>query len=767
MNPLPAAFASARWIASPIHTDVKTAPPAPFFRREFAADGDIASAQLHVTALGLYECAINGRRVGSDIFAPGWTEYHRRVCYQTHEVGELLRRGPNVIGIILGDGWYCGKLAWRDRQNYGGDRPLLLAALTLNFTDGTTLTVATGADWLTASGPIVRHGLLEGEIYDARLELAGWSSPAAGADADPRWQPVIVSAPPHDLSVEISRGVPVREHERLRPVSVTTLTVDGAVSRLFDLGQNFTGYATVSVKAARGRTLTLRFSEILADGKPYYNNLRSAAATDVYVCNSDATETWQPRFTFHGFRYVEASGLRADDELAVTGIVAHSATPPTGEFACSNRLLNQLQHNIVWGQKSNFLDVPTDCPQRDERLGWTGDAQVFIRTAAFNMDVQKFFHQWLRTMRDTQGPRGGLPPTVPNALYPLTEEEDGLAGWSDAMIICPWTLWLCYGDRQALADHYDAMRRFMEFQRQYHVKDGIRSHPDLDAWGGYGDWLAQDGNNGGSTQKDLISTAYYAYVAELMAKIAALLGHADDARQYKELHTNTVGAFRRRFVTPDGLIVSGTQTAYALALRFGLLPAPSRSAAAAELARNIQAHDWHLTTGFLGTPYLLDALTASGHLDVAYKLLEQETFPSWLFPVKHGATTIWERWDGWHPEKGFQHAGMNSFNHYAYGAVGEWMYRVVAGLNLDEARPGYQHIIFRPRPGGTIHWARASLQTADGEIAIRWAARLGVMRATLTVPKNRTATFYPPAGYDQAEPVHLTAGRHELTLQKS
>ncbi|MDR1190342.1 MAG: glycoside hydrolase family 78 protein [Verrucomicrobiales bacterium] len=758
----PSAFKSARWISSPVHTDVKTAPPAAWLRREFVVPDDFASATLHITALGLYECEINGRRVGADVLAPGWTEYHKRACYQTHEVGHLLRAGVNAIGAVLGDGWYCGRLAWRDRQCYGGDRPALLASLEVKLADGRTLTVASGADWLTGGGPIISHGLLEGEIYDARLELDGWSSP--GYDADD-WQRVVVRETP-DLIVQPSPGVPVREHERLRPVSARTLTVGGETSRVFDLGQNFSGYARISVRAARGRAVTLRFAEILVDDRPYYANLRGARATDVYICKGGALETWQPRFTFHGFRYVEASGLRADDELEVTGIVVHSATAPTGDFACSNRLLNQLQHNIVWGQKSNFIDVPTDCPQRDERLGWTGDAQVFIRTAAFNMDVRGFFRKWFLALRDAQGARGNIPAVVPNALLPLVEEEDGLAGWSDAMIICPWTWYLCYGDKAALAEHYPAMQKFMAYQWQYTRKDGIRSHPDLGKWDGYGDWLAQDGNNGGSTRKDLIGTAYFAYIADIMAKVAGLLGHAADARRYRRFQAVTIGAFRRRFVTADGLIVSDTQTACVLALRFGLLPKRSRAAAARELARNIEAHGWHLTTGFLGTPYILDVLTDSGYLDVAYKLLEQETFPSWLFPVKHGATTIWERWDGWHPERGVQDAGMNSFNHYAYGAVGAWMVATVAGLDLDEARPAYHHINFRPRPGGTLRWARATLRTVSGgEAGIHWQLRDAALHVTLTVPEGSTATFYPPKGYGKAKPVSLSAGRHELTCK--
>jgi alpha-L-rhamnosidase len=767
---LPVSLAGARWIASPLN-DAKSLSPAPYLRKNFVISGGIRQAHLHISALGLYECEINGKRVGNDLFAPGWTDYHKRVFYQTHDITSLLCDGDNAIGVILGDGWYCGQVGWRkSRQNYG-DRPSLLACLEITTADGRTLTVKSDASWRCSTGPILENDFLAGETYDARLELDGWSS--AGFD-DCKWSPVLVRPTPK-IALQLSPGLPVREQEQIEPVSVTTLTVNGASSRLFDLGQNFAGYAVISVRAARGRKLTLRFAEILQpDGTPYYANLRSAKATDHYICRGNDMEHWRPRFTFHGFRYIEVSGLDANDEFAISGIVTHSELPPTGHFACSNPLLNQLQHNIVWGQKSNFIDIPTDCPQRDERLGWTGDAQVFIRTACFNRDVRKFFHKWCLNLRDTQNSRGYIPPVAPN-LPPgknLVEVEEGGPAWADAMVICPWTIYLCYGDKKILADNYAAMKKYVEGLQKYLSRDLIRSHPDAVKWGGFGDWLALDGTrngwggNEGGTPKDLIGTAFFAYDTEIMAKVATVLGHKPDAAKFRRLHRDIVAAFRRRFVTADGLLVGATQTAYVLALHFGLLPEKLRAKATRELVREIEKREFHLGTGFVGTPYILDVLAANGQLDIAYKLLEQESFPSWLFPVKNGATTIWERWDGWHPERGFQDVGMNSFNHYAYGAVGAWMVSSLAGLDLDERHPGYRHIKFHPRPGGSLTWAEASLQTANGEVSIRWQLRGRTLTVKLNVPPGSSAAFFPPEGFVPNKSVALTVGRHELQLKK-
>ncbi len=743
----PSPFGGAQWLASTVVGGARTTAPVPYFRKAFTLTQGVKSARLSITALGLYEAEINGQRVGDHIFAPGWTEYRKRVSYQTYEVGSLLKEGDNALGALLGDGWYCGFLGWGPRQVYG-DRPRLIAALEIALADGSSLIVGTDSTWKTSTGPILSADLLMGEAYDARLELGEWSE--AGFD-DSAWQNAsVVSAP--EISLDAPVGPPVRAIEELAVVTRSDTSNWSGDKTIIDFGQNFSGRARVSVKAPRGTNITIRHAEILnPDGNIYTENLRDAKCTDYYTCRGgDEGETWEPRFTFHGFRYVQITGAKADQILSVTGVVLHSDTPTTGAFACSHPELNQLQKNIDWGQRSNFLEVPTDCPQRDERLGWTGDAQVFIRTACFNRDVQSFFHKWMQDARDAQRPNGGVPPVIPSFEIGL---EDGGPAWADATIICPWTIYLCYADRKILEDHYDSMVRYMDFMAQHRCQEHIRSHPDVDSWGGFGDWLALDGGGKteGITPRDLIGTAFYAYDAELMAKIARVLGREDEAKRFDELHQKVVAAFRRRFVTEDGLLAAGTQTAYVLALRFGLVPEKARLNAVRELVRDIEKREFHIATGFVGTPYILDVLEEAGHLDIAYKLLEQKTFPSWLFPIQNGATTIWERWDGWTPEKGFQDKGMNSFNHYAYGAVGAWMYRSVAGLDLDPAEPGYAHIIFRPRPGGSLTWAEASLESPHGKVGIRWKLDGGNLKVTLTVPENTRATFVAPAGYSVAQ----------------
>jgi len=762
MSSLPL-FSSALWIASPIVGGAATAPPVPFLRKVFNLEQPVKSARLAITALGLYECEINGQQVGDEIFAPGWTEYRKRVQYQVYDVAGYLRAGENVIGAILGDGWYCGYLGWGPRQHYG-DRPRLLAQLEIVLENGTTVTVASDGSWKTSTGPILEADFLMGESYDARLELGNWSQP--GYD-DTRWQPVLLSPPEALPELTPRLGPPVRRLGEIKPVKESSREAWNA-HRTFDLGQNFSGRVRITVQAKAGTTLRLRFAEILSpDGNLYTDNLREARCTDYYTCKGGEPETWESHFTFHGFRYVEVRGLSSQDLLEVTGIVLYSDTPSTGSFRCSHDLLNQLQHNIVWGQKSNFLEVPTDCPQRNERLGWTGDAQVFIRTAAFNMDVQGFFHKWIQDIRDSQRPQGGIPSVIPATWTGAGSGEDGGPAWADATVICPWTIYLCYADRSILEDHYDSMKRFMDFLREHRCQGLIRNHPDKNCHS-YGDWLALDGGGKteGITPSDLIGTAFYAHDAGLMAKIAEILGRHDDAKKYQQLRSEIVEAFRRRFITPDGLVASGTQTAYVLALHFDLIDNATRATTVRELVRHVERKDFHLATGFVGTPYILDVLENAGHLDVAYKLLEQETFPSWLFPVKNGATTIWERWDGWTPEKGFQDKGMNSFNHYAYGAVGAWMYRTVAGLELDPADPGYHHVIFRPRPGGTITWAEASLKTKRGLASIHWELKAGELCIDVTVPEGSRGTLSLPDGYKAQFPDSLPPGAHSIIARK-
>lgn len=720
----------AQWIGSWVVGGPRTMAPAPYLRKEFIIDRPVANARLYVTALGLYEFEINGQPVGDYVFAPGRTDYRYRVQYQVYDVTSLLQSGTNAMGAILGDGWYCGHIHSDPRQYYG-DRPRLFAQLMIDCADGTTRVIATDNTWKTSTGPIRSSDLLMGEDYDARLEMPGWSKP--GFD-DSKWQAVEIFPDP-GIAIVAMRSPPVRRIQELKPISPPVRF--NRRRWIFDLGQNMVGRVRIRINGPAGAHIVIRHAEMLdKDGSLYTQALRTARATDYYTKKSDEEEVYEPHFTFHGFRYVEVKGISGEPTAdTLRGIVLHSGITPTGSFECSDPLVNRLQQNIVWSQKGNFLEIPTDCPQRDERLGWTGDAQVFIRTAAFNMDVAGFFTKWLRDMADAQGPDGRIPSVVPDC--PSIYGEGGPA-WADAAIICPWTIWQCYGDRRILEDCWPMMTRFMDFL-QANCRNFIRADEHW-KWKGYGDWLSIDAH----TPHDLIGTAFYAYCAKLMSSMAKALRKYDQAEKYQRLFEDVRRAWQKRFIQPDGSIVGKTQTAYVLALHFDLVPAELRPRVMQDLVSDIESRGMHLSTGFVGTPYLNQVLTDNGRADVAYALLLQKTCPSWLYPVTQGATTIWERWDGWTQERGFNDAGMNSYNHYAYGAVGAWMYAYVAGIQLDPDQPGYKHIIICPHIGGGLTCAKASLNCMYGLIESSWQVEGNLLHLNVTIPANTTATIHIP-----------------------
>jgi alpha-L-rhamnosidase len=727
---------SAQWVGATLVGGPRTTIPAPFIRKPFSIDGKIQSARLYVSAQGLYEMHINGQKVGEDLLTPGWTNYRKRLQYQAYDVTGLLQAGDNVAGAMLGDGWYCGHVAWRERQNYG-DRPKLMAQLEIVFEDGTHKTVATDSTWEYAFGPILEADLLMGESYDARLEDKNWSCP--GAD-NWKWMPIeVFEAPEINLVAQV--GPTVQRIQEIKPIAAPRGGPGwpNTSDYIFDLGQNMVGWVKLKVKGPAGTTIRLRYSEMLdSDGKLYTINLRSAKVTDYYTLRGEGEEIYEPRFTFHGFRYVEVRGYPGTPAIdAITGIVIHSAITPSGSFECSDALINQLQHNIQWGQKGNFVDVPTDCPQRDERLGWTGDAQVFTRTATFNMDVSGFFTRWLQTLEDSQSADGAYPPFAP---HPVADDADGGPAWADAGIICPWTIYQVYGDKRILEEHYDSMVRFIEYL-QTTSWDFIRVYEGYAGFSGYGDWLSINAE----TPKDLIGTAFFAYSAQLLSRIAGVLGKEDDRERFAKLFSQIKLAFQERYITPTGLVAGHTQTAYVLALHFDLLPEPLRQPATEALVNNIQQRKMHLSTGFAGAPYLNHALTGSGRVEVAFELLNQKSWPSWLYPVTQGATTIWERWDGWTQDKGFQDPGMNSFNHYAYGSIGDWLYGVVAGIDMDPDHPGFQHLIIRPYPGGGLTFAKAHYNAITGKIACEWRIEQNVFILSVTIPTNTSARVYVPA----------------------
>jgi len=753
---------TAQWIGASWHGAGQTGSPAPFVRRGFTLANKPVSARLYVTALGLCEAYLNGTRIGNDCFTPGWTDMKKRVQYRVYDVTAQLTAGENVIGAILGDGWYCGHIAQMGREVYG-DRPKLLAQLEVTYADGKRDIIVTDDSWQVAAGPILENDLLMGESYDARQELTGWltAKPAAGD-----WESAKVFPDP---GIEISPSLTgaVQAHETLAAISAPRKTSGwGSTGFIYDFGQNLVGNVTLHLNAPAGTTIQIRYAEMLdANGNLYLENLRTARATDFYTCKGDpAGESWTPRFTFHGFRYAQISGLPSGILLGADALVAHvlhSALPEAGDFSCSEPLINQLQHNIQWGQRGNYFEVPTDCPQRDERLGWTGDAQAFIRTGAWNRNVATFFTKWQRDIADAQLPSGGVPAVIPGVdLVP----GDGGPAWADAAVICPWTVYQCYGDVALLKQHFTELRRYVDFLGTQSVDD-IRLHPSLGKWSGFGDWLALDGSGQteGGTPKDLIATAFYVHDARLLADMARALNETQEAAKYAALAERVTKAFQQRFVTTDGLVTGNTQTSYVLALHFNLVPTELRPKLTAELVRDIKRRGNKLSTGFVGTPYLLHVLAREGQLDVAYALLMQQQWPSWLYAVTQGATTIWERWDGWTKEKGFQDKGMNSFNHYAYGAVGDWLYQVVAGIELDPLHPGYSHFLLQPQPGSVLTSARGSHRSPHGEIISSWKRTENSFEWEVTVPPNTTATarFPVPVGAkisEQGKPIAESTG---------
>lgn len=699
----------------------------PYVRREFRVEKPVRSARLHASALGMYEPWLNGERVGDAWLAPGWTDYRVRVHAQTIDVTDSLRQGENVVGFMVGPGWYAGRAGLFHAREFYGSVPGVLAQLDITYEDGTTTRVVSDASWERHDGPIIVSDIMDGEVYDARGEVPGWCTPGAGLDKGDGWSAVTTRA--ESVAIEPPPDLPVRVLERL-PAKSARMVAPGRW--VFDLGQNMVGVARIRVEGGAGRVVTLRHAEMLnPDGTLYLENLRGAAATDTYVCRGGGEETWSPRFTFHGFRYVEVSGLESAPAVgAVEGLVLGSDLPPTGEFECSDSRLNRLYSNIVWGLRGNYVSIPTDCPQRDERMGWMGDAQAFIPTAARVANVAPFMSKWMVDVRDAQradGAHADVAPVMKGLSY-------GTPAWADAGVIVPWTIYEVYGDRRVLERNIDSMRAWVEWCRA-HSTGLIR---DKDRGNDYGDWLSIEAE----THKDLIGTAYFARSADLLARSYDVLGRAGEAAGYRGLFEEVRRAFAARFVAADGTVANGTQTSYLLALGFDLVPPERREDAMGHLLRDLESRGWRLSTGFIGVGLLLPTLDDAGHPDAAYRLLMQDEFPSWLFSVKHGATTIWERWNGWTPDNGMNDPGMNSFNHYALGSCGEWLFTGVGGIRADE--PGFGRCTIRPRLGGGLTWARASVRTVRGKIGTAWRVRDGRVTLQVSIPANVTATVHVP-----------------------
>ncbi|WP_296615424.1 alpha-L-rhamnosidase [Sphingomonas sp.] len=723
----------ACWISPPGQERGRVAEPPTLFRKEFEVRAGLVSARLYATAQGLYEAEINGGVVGDLVLAPGWTSYRHRIQYQIYDVTAQIRQGPNVIGATLADGWFRGPLFADKRWNCFGTRTALLMQLELTYEDGTNEVVVTDPSWKCSTGPILMSEICAGETYDARLELPGWS--AAGFD-DAAWQ-AADELGPNLVELIAQNGSPLRRIGEIQPVEVTTAP-SGAT--IVDFGQNMVGWVKVAAQGEAGHVITLRHGEVLTpEGELYTANLRSAEQTCTYTLKGTGEEVFEPRFTFQGFRFVEVAGIEAADvKSALRGIVMHSDMAHVGHFETSDPLLNQLQSNILWGQKDNFIDIPLDCPQRDERLGWTGDAQVFAPTSAFNMDVSHFFAKWLADVALEQAADGGVPWVVPSVFG-----NNGACGWGDVATFVPMVLYRQYGDKRLLEAHYPMMQKWVGYMAEKAGAEHI--------WSGdfqFGDWLdffsSTRGTDHGMTSEDLIATAFFARSTWLTAEAANVLGRDEEAESYRRSFERIRAAYCERFVSSEGLIGEDTQAAYAISLQFDLLEDEElQRKAAARLAGDVN-YRGHLTTGFLATPLLLDALMRYGYQKEAFYLLQRREFPSWLYPVTKGATTIWERWDGIKPDGSFGKVHMNSFNHYAYGAVGDWMYRTIGGLAVDPAQPGFKRFLAAPRPGGDLSSAELRYAGPYGQIELKWRADEGRMTVALLVPPNSVAGLRLP-----------------------
>ncbi len=742
----------AKWIEAPEPDPGQQ--PSPLFRKQFTTGKKVQSATAYITSHGLYEAQINGQKVGDAFLTPGWTSYNKRLQYQTYDVTGLLKNGANAIGVTLGSGWYRGFIGFSGQNNFYGKKLSLLLQIDITYTDGSVDQIVSDGSWKTSTGAITASEIYDGETIDARLE-----KPAFATDGydDSKWGAVTIDEKIGYGTLVATYNEPVRKHETFKAIHIFKTPLG---EQVVDFGQNLVGWVVIKAKGSSGDKIKVWHAEVLDKlGNFYTTNLRAAKAEDEYILKGGGEEIFQPHFTFHGFRYIKIEGypgeLNPDD---FTAVALYSDMKPTGSFSSNDALINQLQHNIQWGQKGNFLDVPTDCPQRDERLGWTGDAQVFSRTATFNMNVNNFFAKWLKDVAADQNEAGSVPFVVPNVLG---AGAVGSTGWADVSTIIPWNMYLAYGDKRILETQYASMKAWVGY---------MQSKTKNDLWNTgfhFGDWLfyrPEDDNDGRAavTNKYLIAQCFYAHSTQLLINAASVLGKTDDVTTYTQLLQKIKTAFLNEYATPNGGLVSGTQTAYVLALNFDMFPENLRAQAAARLAENVESYDNHLTTGFLGTPYLCHVLTRFGYTNIAYKLLLQQTYPSWLYPVKMGATTIWERWDGIKPDSSFETPSMNSFNHYSYGAIGDWMYRAVVGIDTYADGVGYKHIKVMPHIGEGLTNASATLQTYYGELSSSWKVENGTTTLNVEIPANTTANIYVPAKTADA----VTEGGVALPLVK-
>ncbi len=700
------------------------------FRRAFHLPSRPSSARAYVTARGIYQLYVNGTRAGNDELTPGWTDYRSRLQYQTYDITTLLIEGVNVVGAVVADGWWSGYIGFdpRQRAQHYGRVPNFLAEIHVQGPNGKQVIVTDGS-WTEKPGEIVWADALVGEFHDYRLATTGWDRP--GFD-DSSWSHALVST--DGTSTLIGQlDEPVRVTEDI-PAKTVSRSPSG--NQIIDFGQNLVGHLRVRLTGLPPATrLTFRHGETLQDGELYTANLRSATATDQVITGNGANgEVFEPRFTSHGFRYVEVQGYPRELVVAdFTARVIHSDTPMVGDLHCADELVEKLISNIRWGQRGNFVSVPTDCPQRDERLGWTADAQIFLPTACYNADVAAFMSRWMLDVLDAQDEDGAFSDVAPLLIL----DREGAPAWGDAGVVVPYQLWKAYGDARILQRCFPAMCSWVD-----HVH---RHNPDLiwcNATGNnYGDWLEVDA----ATPRTVVATAYFARSASLVSEVATALGRTEEAAHYRDLATRIRASFTKAFANPDGAVGGGTQTAQLVALAWDLIPDELRGNAFEHLCRNLESRGVRLTTGFIGVPLLCPVLTAGGREDLAFQLLQQEAFPSWGYSIRRGATTIWERWDGWTEERGFQSVQMNSFNHYALGSVGEWLWRSVAGIDQAPGSVSYRDLLIEPRLGGRLDSITASFDSPRGIIKVVWGRNENSIGGRVEIPPGLPAEVRVPA----------------------
>jgi len=704
----------------------------------------VRSARLTITALGAYQAFLNGKSVAPDsLLSPGWTDFHKRVLYQTYDVTSLLESGSNTIGVELGGGWYSSPMTWVGFRSTRGPN-LLRAQLDLTLADGTHRTIGTDASWLTAASPITFSEIYGGESYDARLVQRGWNSPHF---MDSQWTAAIVSGPPNaEIVVSAQPDLPIHTTIILPAKAINTV----GSSTIYDMQQNMVGVVRIHVRGPRGAVVKLRFAERLnPDGSIYTENLRNADVTDTYALSGDGDETWQPAFTFHGFRYVEFTSLGAalatPPSLATVEGIVYNSLPaaPSVRLASSSETLNKMNQLGAWGQRGNFVSIPTDCPQRDERLGWMGDAGAFWRTGSFNFDIDAFSHKFMHDVTDAQTAAGAFTDVAPNILG----GHEGAPGWGDAGVFIPYATWLQYGDTTIVRQSWPAMERWMAFI--------LETNPDYlrrkSLGNNYADWLAPDQN----TPKDLIATAYWALIAREMTEMAKALNRPADAAKYQSQYDHIAAAYRAAYVREDGSVAGGTQSAYLATLATGIALESQRAAMVAKAVKDIEAHGNHLTTGFLGTPFLLSVLDENDRSDVAFKLLLSDTYPSWGYMVKKGATTWWERWNG---DTGDPR--MNSYNHYAFGSVMAWVYRRAAGIDTDASGPGFHHLTIHPHFDAALPQLHVEYDSAYGTVVSDW--KQAEQKFTIHLPANTTATVILPKGQTE----NIGSGTHSYVVRE-